>query len=306
MKRKNFGLILISAFLLFCAGCSPDGGTPENKVILPDDTEQIIYDCKYDSGYHLFADEQGYDSFELPIYSNFELDADDLAIVSFDGNHTENIELSIASLTHADIPISHQNVSYDKAYVENVLTIKVSLRETGSTDIDAIIDSVSFRYRESEFRCEISASVFSLDVSAARPEPLNIDGTIDLTYSDREIEALTFAGNPSSALILKSCSLLGHDWLSLTKSKWQGKSGTEPVIVGELDEAIVFDEEQFSVLETYFYFMYRTEVCSPWYSDYLMMNVTAENADYSLAFKIKSYIDIDDYYMDIFEQLFVK
>lgn len=234
------------------------------------------------------------------------MNMDDIVILSLDGKHTENIELSIASLTHADIPISYHDVSYDKAYIENVLTIKVSLSETSSTDIDTIIDSVKFRYGESEFRYEISVSVSSLDVSDSRPEPLNIDGTIDLTYSDHEIEALTFVGNPSSALTLKSCSLLGHDWLSLTKSKWQGRSGTEPVIVRELDEAIVFDGKQFSVLETYFYFMYQTEIGSPWYSDYLMMNISTEKTDYSLAFKIKSYIDIDDYYMDIFEQLFVE
>ena len=52
--------------------------------------------------------------------------------------------------------------------------------------------------------------------------------------------------------------------------------------------------------------MYQTEIGSPWYSDYLMMNISTEKTDYSLAFKIKSYIDIDDYYMDIFEQLFVE
>lgn len=306
MKRKSFAIILTAFLLLFCAGCSPNGEVPGDEVILPDDTEQMIYDCKYDSGYHLFVNEQEDDSFELPIYANFELDKEDLVIVSVEGDHTESIALSIASLTHADIPISRHHLTYDRAYIENVLTLNVSLRETGPADTDTVIDSVSFRYREAEFRCEISVSVSSLDVSAVRPEPFNTDGTIDLTYSDQEIEALTFAGNLSSALTLKSCSLLGHDWLCLTGSKWQGISETEPVIVRELDEAIVFDGKRFSVLETYFYFTYQTEIGSPWYSDYLMMDVTAEKTDYSLAFKIKSYIDIDDYYMDIFEQLFVK
>lgn len=271
--------------------------------LLQNNQELVVYDVPIDSSYSLLFQE-GYNAFDVPIYSNLPLDCSDISVQDVEAD--ENVSVTVSNFRYADISVVD---SKTVDYVENVVTLKV-LPTENEIVAKAQINRITFSVKGRSYSLSVNVFVYRQAVSNVYPDPVfERDFGYDVFDDQAEYTALMFLGNLSSDYVLYQYSMLGGDWLSVLKSEWIGRNNTLIYeIEGEMTEQKELNRNEFYFLATYFTFSYCANT-SPWYGDYLLLQLSKrdenDNGDrYTLAYKIDNHVDLSSYYDDVYHAIF--